>query len=116
MCDAAAEYLQAVRLICVAAARGLVLTVLLTAAMVSTGAPALADSGIDNYARCVGGGAKPPPPVVLPENWFPSVHVIQNDFDSAMPPAEIVERLVTIGVDRKDTVTRVQCFVVYGPR
>lgn len=81
------------------------------------GAPsALADNGIVEYASCVGGGTQPPPPGVSPENWFPSVRVIETDFDSAVPPAQIVQRLVDMGVKPEDAVRRVQCFVVYAPR
>jgi hypothetical protein len=105
------------RLVYVAAARGMAIAVLLvTPVMLMGTSSAHADSGIEGYARCIGGGAQPPPPGVTPETWFPSVHVIQTDSDSGVPAAEIVQRLVGMGVSQKDAVTRVQCFYAYEPR
>jgi hypothetical protein len=99
------------------AATGAAVAVLVIAPGVLMGASsAHADSGIDGYARCIGGGAVPPPPGVSPENWFPSVHVIQTDLDSAVPPAEVTHRLVNMGVKPDDAVRRVQCFLAYEPR
>lgn len=98
-----------------ARAVGIAAAVLSVAPLVAMGAsPAHADSGAESYARCV--GAEPPPPGVSPENWFPSVHIIEADFDSAIPAAEITQRLVTMGVAPKDAATRVQCFLAYAPR
>ncbi len=98
-----------------AAAVGVAIAVLAIPSAALMGAPsAHADSGIDGYARCV--GAEPPPPGVSPHNWFPSVYVIETDFDSAVPPAQIAQRLVEMGVKPNDAVTRVQCFVAYEPR
>jgi hypothetical protein len=105
------------RLIHVAAAVGMAIAILLIAPVVLIGAsPARADSGVDGYARCIGGDAKPPPPGVSPENWFPSVHIIETDIDSGVPPAEVTQRLVNMGVKPNDAVTRVQCFLAYAPR
>jgi hypothetical protein len=101
----------------VAAAAGVPIAILLIAPVVLMGASsAHADTGIDGYVRCVGGDAKPPPPGVSAEFWFPSVHVIANDLDGAVPPAEIVRRLVDMGVQPNDAVTRVRCFVANQPR
>ncbi len=102
---------------CVAAAVGTAGVVLLIAPVVLTGAPsAHADTGLDGYARCVGGDTKPPPPGVSAEDWFPSVHVIANDLDSGVPSAQVTQRLVQMGVDPKDAATRVQCFLANQPR
>ena len=91
--------------------------VLLIAPTVLTGAPsAHADTGISGYVRCVGGDAKPPPPGVDAEFWFPSVHVIEADLDSGVPPDQVAQRLVEMGVKPNDAVTRVQCFVANQPR
>jgi hypothetical protein len=75
-----------------------------------------ADTGIDGYVRCVGGDTKPPPPGVSAEVWFPSVHVITDDFDSGVPSAQIIQRLVEMGVKPNDAATRVQCFLANEPR
>lgn len=104
------------RFINVAAAGAMAIAVLLVAPAVLVAPSAHADNGIEGYARCVGGGAQPPPPGVRPENWFPSVHVIETDVDGAVPPAQIVERLVDMGVNRPDAVRQVQCFLAYEPR
>lgn len=98
-----------------AAVVGVAIAVLAPIALMGASS-AQADSGIDEYAHCVGGGTEPPPPGVSPENWFPSVRVIATDFDSAVPPAQIVQRLVEMGVQPNDAVRRVQCFLVYAPR
>ncbi len=100
----------------VAAAVGMAGAVLLIAQVVLTGPPAHADTGLDGYARCVGGDTKPPPPGVSAEDWFPSVHVIANDLDSGVPSAQVTQRLVQMGVDPKDAATRVQCFLANQPR
>ncbi|OJZ75248.1 hypothetical protein BRW65_05400 [Mycobacterium paraffinicum] len=92
------------------------IAVLLVVPSVLVAGSAHADNGIEGYARCIGGGAQPPPPGVRPENWFPSVHVIETDMDGAVPPAQIVERLVVMGVNRPDAVRQVQCFMAYEPR
>jgi hypothetical protein len=100
------------RFIYVAAAVGIAITV----PVVPMGAsPAHADTGVNGYAQCIGNGAKPPPPGVSAENWFPSVHVIDNDIGSAVPPAQVVQRLVEMGVKPDDAVRRVQCYLVNLP-
>lgn len=92
------------------------LAVLLIAPVVLLGAPpAHADTGVNGYAQCVGGGATPPPPGVSAENWFPSVHVIDVDVNSAVPSAEIVQRLINMGVNPDDAATRVRCFMANSP-
>ena len=74
------------RFIYVAAAVGTAIAVLLVAPVVLIGASsAHADTGVNGYARCLGGDAKPPPPGVDAENWFPSVHVMAVDLDSGVP-------------------------------
>lgn len=101
----------------VTAAVGVASAVLLIAPGVLMGAPsAHADTGIDGYVRCVGGDTKLPPPGVDAEFWFPSVHVIAHDFDSGVPSAQIVQRLVEMGVTPNDAATRVQCFLANQPR
>ena len=105
------------RSIYVAAAVGMAIAVPLIASVVLMGASsAHADTGVNGYARCLGGDAKPPPPGVSAEDWFPSVHVIATDLDSAVPSAQVVQRLVTMGVNPNDAVTQVQCFVANQPR
>jgi hypothetical protein len=101
----------------VIAVGGMAIAVLLIAPGVLMRAPsAHADTGIDGYVSCVGGDTKPPPPGVSAEVWFPSVHVIQHDFDGGVPSAQIVQRLVDMGVKPSDAATRVQCFVANQPR
>lgn len=78
---------------------------------VSIGAPpAKADTGVNGYVQCLGGDAKPPPPGVIAENWFPSLHVIDNDIASGIPSAEVVQRLINMGVKPEDAATRVRCY------
>jgi hypothetical protein len=101
----------------VAAAVSMAVAVLPIAPAVLIGAsPAHADTGINGYASCVGGGTKPPPPGVDAEFWFPSVHVISTDLDSGVPPAQVAQRLIEMGVKPNDAVTRVQCFLANQPR
>jgi hypothetical protein len=101
----------------VAAVVGLAVAVLPIASVVLTGASsAHADTGVDGYAHCLGGGAKPPPPGVGAEDWFPSVYVIGTDLDSGVPSAQIIQRLVEMGVAPNDAATRVQCFLTNQPR
>jgi hypothetical protein len=108
---------MSMRSICVAAAGGVAIGVLVIAPVVLMGGPsAHADTGIDGYVRCLGGDAKPPPPGVSAENWFPSVHVIATDFDSGVPPAQIAQILVGMGVKPDDAARRVSCFVATQPR
>jgi hypothetical protein len=101
----------------VAAAVGMAVAVLLIAPVVlAGGSSAHADTGVNGYARCLGGDTKPPPPGVSAEEWFPSVHVIMTDLDSGVPSAEVARRLVNMGVQPNDAVTRVQCFLANQPR
>lgn len=97
------------RLIHVAAAVGIPLVVLMGAS------PVRADTGNDGYAQCIGGGAKPPPPESSADVWFPSVHVIDTDIGSGIPPAEVVQRLVNMGVKPDDAVRRVRCYLANLP-
>ncbi|BBY00292.1 hypothetical protein [Mycobacterium seoulense] len=98
------------RFICVAAAVGVA-----TAGLMAV-SPAHADTGVNGYARCLGGDAKPPPPGVVAEDWFPSVHVIATDFSSGVPSAQIVQRLVDMGVKPSDAATQVRCFLANTPQ
>jgi hypothetical protein len=108
---------MSMRSICIAAAGGMAVAVLLIIPVVLLGeSPAHADTGINGYVQCLGGDAKPPPPGVDAENWFPSVHVIATDLDSGVPPAQIAQILVGMGVKPNDAVTQVQCFVANQPR
>jgi hypothetical protein len=101
----------------VTAVAGMAIGALLLAPVVLKGASsAHADTGVDGYAHCLGGDAKPPPPGVSAVDWFPSVHVITTDFDSGVPSAQIVQILVGMGVPPKDAATRVQCFLANQPR
>ncbi len=100
-----------------AAVFGTASAVLLIAPVVQMGAPsAHADTGVNGYAQCLGGGAKPPPPGVSAEDWFPSVHVIATDLDGGVPSAQIVQRLVEMGVNPNDAATQVRCFLANQPR
>jgi hypothetical protein len=108
---------MSMRSIYVAAVVSMAIAVLLMAPAVLMGvSSAHADTGISGYVRCVGGDAKPPPPGVDAEFWFPSVHVIAGDLDSGVPPDQVAQRLVDMGVKPNDAVTRVQCFVANQPR
>jgi hypothetical protein len=105
------------RSISVAAPVGMAVAVLLIAPVVLMEASsAHADTGINGYVQCLGGDAKPPPPGVSAENWFPSVHVMATDLDSGVPPAQVAQILVGMGVKPDDAVTRVRCFVANQPR
>src|ERR1700678_1716183 len=99
---------MSLRSIYVAAAVGMAIAVLLIAPGLLMGASsAHADDGILAYVQCLGGDAKPPPPGVSVEDWFPSIHVIATDFNSAVPPDEIALRLVGMGVKPNDAARRV---------
>lgn len=87
----------------------------MTTAGLVVGPPAHADTGVNGYVRCIGGDAKPPPPGVSAEDWFPSVHVIATDFNGGVPSAQIVQRLVDMGVAPNDAATQVRCFVANQP-
>nr|WP_232326871.1 hypothetical protein [Mycobacterium sherrisii] len=101
----------------IAAKVGTAVAALLIAPMLLTGVPsARAETGLDGYARCVGGDTKPPPPGVSADVWFPSVHVIQTDLDSGVPSAQIVQILIGMGVKPEDAATRVHCFLANQPR
>jgi len=105
------------RSIYVAAAVGMAITVQFIAPVVLIGASsAHADTGINGYVRCIGGDAKPPPPGVNAEDWFPSVHVMATDLDSGDSPAQVIQILIGMGVKPNDAATRVQCFMAHQPR
>lgn len=106
-----------IRSIYVAAAVGVAIAVLLVALVVLTAASsAHADTGINGYVQCLGGDAKPPPPGVSAEDWFPSIHVIATDLNSGVPPDQVALRLVNMGVKPNDAVARVQCFIANQPQ
>jgi hypothetical protein len=108
---------MSMRSIYVAAAVGKATAVLLITPVVLMGASsAHADTGVVGYANCLGGDAKPPPPGVNAEDWFPSVHVMQTDSDSGDSPAQITQILVGLGVKPNDAAKRVQCFMANQPR
>ena len=101
----------------VAAAVGMAIAVLLIAPVVLMGASsAHADTGINGYVQCLGGDAKPPPPGVSAEDWFPSIRVIAFDLNSGVDPAQVALRLVDMGVKPNDAVTRVQCYIANEPQ
>jgi hypothetical protein len=104
------------RFISVAAVRTAVAALLAVPVVLSMASSAHADTGVNGYASCLGGDAKPPPPGVRANDWFPSVELIANDLDSAIPPAQIVQVLVGMGVSPNDAATRVRCFVANQPR
>ncbi|BBZ46671.1 hypothetical protein [Mycobacterium parmense] len=97
-------------------ASGIGIAGLLIAGGLTGASSAHADTGIDGYVHCLGGDAKPPPPGVTAELWFPSVHVIQTDLDSGDSPAQVTQILVGMGVKPDDAAKRVQCFVANQPR
>lgn len=106
------------RSVSAAGAVGMAVAVLLVAptVLMEASPAARADTGINGYVQCLGGDAKPPPPGVSADVWFPSVHVIQTDFDSGVPPAQIVQILIGMGVNPDDAALRVRCFVANQPR
>ncbi|WP_082948091.1 hypothetical protein [Mycobacterium sp. 852014-52450_SCH5900713] len=97
------------RFIYVAAAVGITIAVPMGAS------PAHADTGVNGYVQCVGGDAKPPPPGVNAEDWFPSIHVIATDIDGGVPSNQVEARLVEMGVAPADAVKRVHCFMANRP-
>jgi hypothetical protein len=105
------------RSIYAAAAVGMAIAVLLFALVVLMGASsAHADTGINGYVRCLGGDAKPPPPGVSAEDWFPSIRVIAFNLNSGVSPDQVALRLVDMGVKLNDAVTRVQCYIANQPQ
>jgi hypothetical protein len=110
--DKANAIYSRMRFIYIAAAVGVAVTV----PVVPMGAsPAHADTGSVGYAQCIGNGAKPPPQGVKAEDWFPSVHVMDTDINGGVPPAQLVQILVGMGVKQDDAVRQVQCFLVNQP-
>ncbi len=97
------------RFICVAAAAAMPVAMLIGISS------AHAETGVPGYVQCLGGDAKPPPPGVSAENWFPSLHVIDNDIGSGIPADQVVQRLVTMGVSPADAATRVRCYLANLP-
>ncbi|MEB4212371.1 hypothetical protein [Mycobacterium sp. 94-17] len=97
------------RLIGVVAATGMAVAALLGMSS------AHAETGAKGYASCIGGGAKPPPPGVSAGDWFPSVHVIDVDITSGVPPAQVIQRLVDMGVAPDDAATQVRCYLATSP-
>jgi hypothetical protein len=78
------------------------------------GAPsAHADTGINNYVRCIQSDPGIPPREHA-EDWLPTVAIIKNELNSAYSPAEVVQRLVAAGVKPNDAVVEVQCVLATG--
>lgn len=100
------------RFIQIAAAVGMAITV---PVVPMAAPPAHAETGAEAYARCLGNGTQPPPPGASADTWFPSVHVIATDVNSAVPAAQIVQRLVEMGVKQDDAVRQVQCYMATLP-
>jgi hypothetical protein len=101
------------RSIYVAAAVGMAIAVLVVLMGASS---AHADTGINGYVRCLGGDAKPPPPGVSAEDWFPSIRVIAFDLNSGVSPDQVALRLVDMGVKSNDAAIRVQCYIANQPQ
>lgn len=100
-----------------AATAGMATAVLFIAPVALTASPsAHAETGVSGYLRCIKSDAQPPPPGVHAADWFPLVKVIETDFDAAIPPAEITDRLVTMGVKPNDAATQVQCVMANEPQ
>jgi hypothetical protein len=105
------------RSIYVAAAVGMAIAVLLIApGLLMRASSAHADTGINGYVQCLGGDAKPPPPGVSAEDWFPSIRVIAFNLNSGVSPDQVALRLVDMGVKPNDAVTRVQCYIANEPQ
>ena len=91
------------------------ITVLFIAPVALMGPFAHADNGTDGYLRCIKSDAPPPPPGVHGVDSLPFVKFIQANFGSAVPPAQIVAKLVDMGVKPNDAVMQVQCVMAYEP-
>ena len=82
-------------------------------APVAMGAPP-ADTGINNFVRCI---QRDPdiPPREHAEDWRPTVAIIENGLNSAVPAAQVAQKLSTMGTPLKDAVVEVQCVMATEP-
>jgi hypothetical protein len=101
------------RLTYVAAAVGIAIAVPFIAPVALTGPFAHADNGTESYLRCIKSDAPPPPPGE--HGKLPFVKFIQANYASAVPPAQIVAKLVDMGVKPNDAVLLVQCVIATQP-
>jgi hypothetical protein len=74
--------------------------------------PAHADTGINDYARCVSDAGLPPRQRA--EDWVPTVRIIEFGLNSAESPAQVAQMLVSSGVKPNDAVAEVQCAQAVG--
>ena len=106
---------MSMRLSYVAAAVGMAITVLFIAPVALMGPFAHADNGTESYLRCIKSDAPPPPPGVHGVDSIPIAKFIQANFVTAVPPAQIVAKLVDMGYKPNDAVLLVQCVMAYEP-
>src|ERR1700751_1395445 len=74
--------------------------------------PAHADTGINNYARCVSAAGLPPRERA--EDWLPTVQSIEMILNSAESPDQAAQMLVGSGVKPNDAAAEVRCFQAVG--
>jgi hypothetical protein len=91
-----------------AAAVGMAIAVPFSAPFVMGAPSAHADTGINNYVRCIQRDPEMPPKERA-EDWLPTVAIIKTKLNSAFSPAEVVQRLVAAGVKPNHAVVEVQC-------
>jgi len=93
----------------VAAAAGVAIAVPFIASVVLGAPTAHADLGMggDGYLRCIDSAGVPPKQ--NPDDWAPTINVIETDLNSAESPAEVAQRLTAMGVKPHDAIAEVQC-------
>ena len=106
---------MSMRLSYVAAAVGMAIAVLFIAPVALMGPFAHADNGTEGYLRCIKSDAPPPQRGVDRPDYLPFVKFIQANFGSAVPPAQIVAKLVDMGYKPNDAVLLVQCVIATQP-
>jgi hypothetical protein len=90
------------------------MAVLFIAPVVLKGAsPAHADPGmVSTYARCVSDAGVPPRQ--RPEDWLPTVNIIETDLNDSYSPAQVAQMLVSSGVKPSDAAAEVRCLQAQG--
>lgn len=97
-----------------AAAIGMAIAVPFNAPVVM-GAPSdRADTGINNFVRCI---QRDPdiPPREHAEDWRPTVTIIEDELNSAESPAQVAQKLSVAGPPLKDAIVEVQCVMATEP-
>lgn len=106
--------LMSMRFTNLAAAVGMAIAVPFSAPVVMGAPSAHADTGINNFVRCIQSDPEIPPRERA-EDWLPTVAIIKNGLNSAESPAQVAQKLSVAGPPLKDAVVEVQCVMATEP-